>query len=257
MNKLNQLSQLQLKGGWQLHSIGAHSKFNQSDSLSWKLNNGKGTNQLVTFRDMQPWIAPPQAVTYSHFPITVSSGPTGSESLWGTYECTNHNYASNQCVKYSDLRFTKKASNGIIRYTIKAPNTYNYGIYAMIWIASPGVSLSSAPNLNRFTIKDAINDHGSRIIYQYNTGSGIVQSSGQIAPFDISDGHGKYAYLGITNYMENNLAVMPIEKVSVGVIVLWRGTGSYPDFNKYLVKDYFTTSHTITAYENLDLGVIS
>lgn len=51
MNKLNQLSQLQLKGGWQLRSIGAHSKFNQSDSLSWILNNGKGTNQIVTFHD--------------------------------------------------------------------------------------------------------------------------------------------------------------------------------------------------------------
>ena len=256
MNKLNQLSQLQLKGGWQLHSIGAHSKFNQSDSLSWKLNNGKNTNQIATVYDLAPWSGFRKAVLYNQFPYTVSSGPTGSESLWGTYECTNHNYASNQCVKYSDLRFTKKASKGIIRYAIKAPSTPEYGIYAMIWIASPNVSLSSASNLNRFTIGDATNDHGSCIVNYYNTGSGIVQGSGQIDPFDISSGHGEYAYLGIVNYLDS-LAVMPIERVSVGVRVLWRGTGSYPDFNKYLVKDYFTTSHTITAYENLDLGIIS
>lgn len=259
MNKLNQLSQLQLKGGWQLHSIGAHSKFNQSDSLSWKLNNGKGTNQIAVWDNISEYCKS----TPRELKRCITFGDITNSHYWINdnyiFEYTG-SYPSgpySPCVKYSDLKFTKKAPKGIIRYTIKAPSTYNYGIYAIIWIASPGVNLSSAPNRNTFNIGAAISDHGSCIVDYYNTGSGITQGSGQIEPFDTTDGRGEYAYRGITNYVENNLAVMPIKKVSVGVRVLWRGTGSYPDFNKYLVKDYFTTSYTITAYENLDLGVIS
>ena len=257
MNKLNQLSQLQLKGGWQLHSIGAHSKFNQSDSLSWKLNNGKGTNQIVVWGDISEYCKSIPKESKKCIPMYYI--PNSRYWLKDDYNLTySGSYESgNRLVKYSDLKITKKKHPGIIRYTIKAPSTYNHGIYAMIWIASPGVSLSSASNLNRFTIGDASSNNGSRIVQQYNTGSGIVQSSGQIEPIDASGGQGEYySYLGIVNY-QDSLAVMPIEKVSVGVRVLWRGTGSYPDFNKYLVKDYFTTSYTITAYENLDLGVIS
>lgn len=87
MNKLIQLSQLQLKG-WQLHSIRAHSKFNQSDSLSWKLNNGKGTNQIATHADLGG--SDSKCIKFSELPYKGYTYITSGDS--------------NKCVKYSNIK---------------------------------------------------------------------------------------------------------------------------------------------------------
>lgn len=175
MNKLNQLSQLQLRGSWQLHSIGAHSKFNQSDSLSWKLNNGKGTNQLVTFHDMVPWGAPHKTATYSHFPYTVSSGPSGSESQWGTWECTKHNYASNQCVKYSDLKFTKKAPYRSITFNLTVYDGYYSPIgsgVAWIWGSVYVCTNVSAKDFKTRDVIDTTGGQDGQCVYQIDSTKG-------------------------------------------------------------------------------------
>ena len=74
-------------------------------------------------------MAPPQAITYNDFPHEITNGPQGTESQWGTWECTNHSYASNQCVKYSDLKFTQASSKPdyyTFTLTIKNIQRYQY-----------------------------------------------------------------------------------------------------------------------------------
>lgn len=64
-----------------LHTIGAHSNVNLSDSFDWRLNNGTGVNQIATKSEILAKTA----------------------SATGTVVTISGNYADNQCVKYSDI----------------------------------------------------------------------------------------------------------------------------------------------------------
>lgn len=64
--------------------------------------------------------------------------------------------------------------------------------------------------------------------------------------------------MGIVNYYQSNLAVIPLAEVSVGVTVLYSGlVNNTPEVNKYLAKNYVTSSLSTTATDKLDLGVIA
>lgn len=116
MNKLNQLSQLQLKS-LQLHSIGAHSKFNQGDSFSWKLNNGTGTNQICTWRNLNDnksnYVIVPSDATMTKCP-TYSQIQSATKSNY-TFNTTG---TSNKLVKYSTLSWTSKLISIHLNYVI-------------------------------------------------------------------------------------------------------------------------------------------
>lgn len=89
------------------------SLISQSDK-TWILNNGKGTNQIATWKDLSPYAVPTitKCPTYSQI--------TASSNIASGYEVTvSGSYSNNQCVKYSDIKYALNKQYCSFKYTYK------------------------------------------------------------------------------------------------------------------------------------------